>query len=270
MGAEASGTEDDARRDLALLTDAVREAGRRALSFSRGHVRRWTKADGTPVSEADVAVDEALSAALRAARPSYGWVSEEIGGAPSSARAFVVDPIDGTRAFLAGEDGWTVVAAVVEAGRPRAAAVYRPVRDQLYAAVLGGGATLNGVPLAVSPQAALSGAKVAMPRGLFDEAGFRGAGVRRGGWISSLALRLCRVAAGSPDAVVTRSGPHHWDLAAADLVLHEAGGRLTTLSGDAPRYDTARTAHGPVVGGSSALAEALRRMAAGHGATPAS
>lgn len=264
MGAEAPA--EAALEDLGLLIEAVRAAGERALGFYGTAVRRWEKGDGSPVSEADIAVDEALSSALRGARPSYGWVSEELGGAPSSARAFVVDPIDGTRAFLSGDDGWSVVAAVVEGGRPVASVVYRPTRRELYAAVRGGGATRNGVPITTSGRARLDGATVAMPSALWRDAGFRDAGVKRGGWVASLALRLCRVAGGSPDAAVTKGGPHHWDLAAADLVLHEAGGHLVTFAGTVPRYDSANTAHGAVIAGPAPLAEALRRMAATHAA----
>jgi len=262
VGADASG--GDATRDLALLTEAVRAAGETALGFRSGSVRQWSKGDGSPVCEVDIAVDEALSASLRPARPGYGWISEELGGASVPGRAFVVDPIDGTRAFLAGDDGWSVVAAVVEAGRPVAAAVYRPTRRELYAAALGGGAMLNGVPIRISGRAGLSGATVAMPAVLWRDAGFRDAGVKKGGWIASLALRLCRVARGSPDAVVTKPGPHHWDLAAADLIVHEAGGRLVNFAGTAPRYDAAETAHGAIVAGPAPLAEALRTMAARH------
>jgi myo-inositol-1(or 4)-monophosphatase len=265
VGAEApGGADDDALRDLALLTDAVARAGERAFGLQGKPLKQWTKPDGSPVSEADVAVDEALADLLRAQRPDYGWISEELGGAVSSGRSFVVDPIDGTRAFLRGEDQWSVVAAVIEAGRPMAAAVCRPARGEIYTAVRGGGATRNGSPIAVSSRTALAGATVAMPGALWRDAGFRDAGVKRGGWISSLALRLCRVARGAPDAVVTKPGPHHWDLAAADLIIHEAGGNLTTLAGGLPRYDRGESRHGQVVAGPAALAETLRQMAAPH------
>jgi len=265
VGAEApGGAHDDALRDLALLVDAVVSAGQRALSFQGKPLRQWSKPDGSPVSEADIAVDEALAAALRAARSGYGWISEELGGAASTGRTFVVDPIDGTRAYLRGEDQWSVVAAVVEAGRPVAAVVYRPSRREMFSAVRGGGARRNGAPIRVSARAALAGATVAMSGALWREAGFCDAGVKRGGWISSLALRLCRVAGGAPDAVVTKPGPHHWDLAAADLVVHEAGGSLTTMEGCPPRYDAADSRHGQVIAAPSALSETLRRMVAPH------
>jgi myo-inositol-1(or 4)-monophosphatase len=254
----------DVDAELALLTRSVRAAGERALGYFRTNVRQWAKPDGSPVSDADIAVDEALSAALRSARPHHGWISEELGGVAGSGRAFVVDPIDGTRAFLAGEEGWTVVAAVVEAGRPLAAAIYRPVRDELYAASLGAGAFRNGERLGTSGRSALAGATVAMPGGLFREAGLKDAGVKRAGWVPSLALRLARVARGMPDAVITKAGPHHWDLAAADLIVHEAGGTITGLAGSVLQYDAIETRHGPVVAGPPALAEALRNRAAGH------
>ena len=262
MGAEGLGPPASrARDDLALLSDAVRAAGETARAFQRSGVRHWLKDDGSPVSDADLAVDEALAATLRAARPHYGWVSEEIGGAACRGRAFIVDPIDGTRAFLRGEDGWSVVAAVVDGGRPVAAAVSSPVRDLLFCAVQGGGAWCNGTPLAVSSRCSLHGATVTMPGPVWRNTDARQAGIRRGGWLSSLALRLCRVTLGGADAAITKPGAHHWDIAAADLVIHEAGGTLTALSGALPRYDTAETAHDAILAGPSRLVTELRAMA---------
>jgi myo-inositol-1(or 4)-monophosphatase len=234
------------------------------MGFFRGPVHQWAKDDGSPVSEADIAVDGVLEAALRPARPGYGWISEETAAAGVSGRAFVVDPIDGTRAFLKGEDGWSVVAAVVEDGRPVAAGIHHPARDRLYTATLGGGAFFDGMPIALARRESLSGARVALQGALWREAGFRAAGVSRGGWVPSLALRLARVARGATDGVITKEGPHHWDLAAADLILHEAGGRLLTLAGTAPRYDAVDTRHGRIVAGPAGLAERMRRMTADH------
>jgi myo-inositol-1(or 4)-monophosphatase len=259
-----TGPPEDALQDLRLIVEAVTAAGRTAMGLFRAPVGQWLKGDGSPVSDADIAVDNVLEAALRPARPGYGWISEETAAAGVTGRAFVVDPIDGTRAFLKGEDGWTIVAAVVEEGRPLAAAIHRPARDSLYTAAVGGGAFRNGAPVTVSRRDTAKGARVAMPGALWRDGGFRAAGVRRGGWVASLALRLARVARGASDAVITKEGPHHWDLAAADLILHEAGGTLTTLTGAVPRYDAAVTRHGRIIAGPPALAERLRRMTAEH------
>lgn len=250
--------------DLAVLIEAVRAAGEEGLRRFGSDVRTWTKDDGSPVSEADLAANETLRAALLGARPHYGWRSEEDGAAAGTdPRTFVVDPIDGTRAYLRKETAWTVVAAIVEAGRPVAAAIYRPMGGALYTAVAGEGAARDGRPLAISSCAGVAGARVAMPGPLYRDCGFKGAGVSRTGSVPSLALRLAKVGEGRIDAVITKPGAHHWDLAAADLIVREAGGTLTGLSGAVLDYAAEDTSHGCVVAGPLSLVEALRRIAAG-------
>lgn len=249
--------------DLAVLSAAVQTAGETALSLFNAPTRTWAKADGSPVSEADLAVDAALSAALMTARPGYGLLSEEhISDTGFEARTFVIDPIDGTRAFLRGERVWSVVAAIIEGGRPVAAAILQPVNGQLYLATAGGGATRNGEPITVSQRTGLAGAQVALPGPLYREGGLGAAGVKRAAAIPSLALRLARVADARLDGVITKPGPHHWDLAAADLIVQEAGGTLTSLAGTVPRYDSFETSHAPVIAAPRSLAEALRSKAA--------
>lgn len=249
--------------DLAILKEAVLAAGKTALSHYKREQKSWIKPDGSPVSEADLAVDATLTSALSGARPGYGMISEENAERMDvAARTFIVDPIDGTRAFLRGHAVWSVVAAIIEDGRPVAAAVLEPVNGSLYLATRGGGATRNGVPLQVSGHVGMAGASVALPGPLFRDGGFDAAGVKRAAMIPSLALRLVRVAEAKLDGVITKPGPHHWDLAAADLIVQEAGGTLTGLTGKVPRYDSSETSHAPVVAASRSLAEVLRLKAA--------
>ena len=142
--------------DITLLTDAALEAGRIARGFWRDDPQVWDKGGDDPVSEADFAVDSYLKETLIAARPDYGWVSEETDDDPRRLRAeriFVVDPIDGTRSFVAGEKTWAHSLAIVERGIPVAACVYLPVREKLYLATRGGGARLNGTPISASNRA---------------------------------------------------------------------------------------------------------------------
>ena len=136
--------------DIKLLKSAAVHAGIIALGFFRTDMRTWTKNLTSPVSEADVAVDTFLSGALRAARPDYGWLSEETADSPARLghqRVFIVDPIDGTRGYIRGEDSWTISLAVVENGVAVAGVVYAPVRDEMYVGGLGLGATCNDVPM---------------------------------------------------------------------------------------------------------------------------
>ena len=142
--------------DLDLLIDAARAAGEEALRHTGPTARRWDKPGGLgPVTEADMAVDALLSDRLRAARPGYGWLSEETEDNTdrlSQDRVFIVDPIDGTRSFVEGSSTWAHAIAVADQGVITAAVVYLPLRNKLYSASLGGGAYLNGAPIRATAQ----------------------------------------------------------------------------------------------------------------------
>ena len=233
-------------RDRALLAEAMREAGDIALTMFRRGVRHWIKGAASPVSEADIAVNDALEARLAGATPSYGWLSEESADNPvrlTRRRAWIVDPIDGTRAFIAGGDDWAVSVALVEDGRPLLAAVMAPVTGELFEAVAGGGALLGGASIHATAGDALEGAVVAGSKTVLDRLGVARHGMTAGPKIGSLALRLARVAEGRLDIAVARGDSHDWDLAAADLLVHEAGGRLTTLDGADLVYNRPQVVH---------------------------
>src|ERR1700761_4530473 len=123
------------------------------MQFYGGDYKRWSKEGGSPVTEADLAVDKYLRETLLAARPNYGWLSEESADDPvrlSKAQVFVVDPIDGTIAFLKNRPHFTICAAIVADGRPRCGVVYNPISEELYSARVGAGARRNGAAIHVS------------------------------------------------------------------------------------------------------------------------
>lgn len=255
-----SSTPPDLARTLAAVRDAARQAGAIALGSFRRDGRTtakvWSKDGGSPVTEADMAVDAFLRARLTAALPEAGWLSEETVDTPSRlGRRFVwvVDPIDGTRAFLSGHPDWSIAIALLAEGRPVIGVVYGPAHEALYEARDGGGATLNGRPIAGSDAPSVTGARATGPKSLVDRLHAQAGGVRRIERIPSLALRLARVAEGVVDVGLVSSGSHDWDLAAADLILREAGGRLSDLDGRDPAYNQAETIHGE-------LAAASRRL----------
>jgi myo-inositol-1(or 4)-monophosphatase len=230
--------------DVNLLDEAVREAGALAMTMFRQSVRKWIKPDGSPVTEADRAVDKLMQARLRAARPQYGWLSEETpddSSRLSSASFWLLDPIDGTRSFLEGGDEWCIAAALVVNGRPACSAVYRPVAEQFYEAFSGGGSRLNGVPIAVSDQRSLSGAKVAGGGRILRKLAQSAKVTPENQSSVPLALRLCFVASGVYDGAISGGRKSDWDLAAGDLIAHEAGGRVTGLDGRAYNFDRPET-----------------------------
>jgi myo-inositol-1(or 4)-monophosphatase len=251
--------------DLALLKDAAAEAGRIALRYFKQNPDVWMKGGTSPVSEADIEVDRFLMKRLLAARPDHGWLSEETAdNRPRLAarRFFVVDPIDGTRAFIDGRSTWCVSVAIVEDGRPIAGVLECPAKKETYAATLGGEAWKNGVGLSVA--AGHEGQiRVAGPAAFLDAApeALRGR-MKRVSYIPSLAYRIAMVADGSLDASFCKPNSHDWDLAAADLILTEAGGRILNADGVPPRYAGPDPKHGALVAGSGDVLDAMVRVIA--------
>ncbi len=244
-------------QDLQLLQDAARTSGRIAMGYFGKDPEIWKKQGGSPVTEADMAVDDYLRLTLLEARPDYGWLSEETADTPErmgKTRIFVVDPIDGTRGFINGDSRWCVSIAIVEAGRPIAGVLMVPVQDRLMAASLGGGATCDGKPMAASHKAFGADALVNGPQSWLDGKSFRSVRARGADYVPSLAYRFAQVGLGEIDAAFSKPNAHDWDLAACDLLVHEAGGRLTDLHDCAPQYNRAVLKHGILVAG-NALAQ---------------
>ncbi len=249
----------DPSKLLTPLEAVMREAGSLALGVAQKPFKHWTKGpDNSPVTEGDIAVNELLHARLRQIAPEAGWVSEE--SEPSDAikaSNWVVDPIDGTRGFLAGRPDWTISVALVADGRPLLAALYAPVTDEMFLSARGGGATVNGSKIAVSAGAALDGARLAGPKRYLDRLSRLEPGLQPQPRLNSLALRLARVAQGAFEAALSSGGSHDWDLAAADLLVHEAGGVMTDFAGRPLSYNQPHGAHGALIAAGSARHDAL-------------
>lgn len=256
---------DGLAADARLLADAVREAGALGLSLARkGGLRHWTKPDGSHVTEGDLAINSLLEERLGAARPDDGWLSEETPDAPgrmARERLWIIDPIDGTRAFMEGRREWCVAACLAIGGRPALAAVYRPAAEEFFMAARGGGATLNGARLAMADSGALEGARIAGNRKALGSLLHLGIAADPSGALP-LQLRLAHVAAGRLDAAVSIGKRHDWDLAAGELLVTEAGGAVSGSSGEGYIYNRSEPwQQGLVAAGMkrhAALIEALR------------
>jgi len=216
-------------------------------------MRQWIKGKSSPVSEADIAVDALLRERLGGAFPGYGWLSEETEDDPRRLQAdavWIVDPIDGTRAYLDGRDDWVVSVALASGGRPRLAALFAPVTDEFFFAAIGEGATCNGVPIRVRPGVGLEDAKILGPKRFLGSLAEIHPSVVPLPRVGSLALRLARVAQGQVDITVVSGNSHDWDLAAADLLVHEAGGALTDIDGKRLTYNCPHPVHALLVAAS--------------------
>jgi myo-inositol-1(or 4)-monophosphatase len=237
-------------REATLLKDTVRQAGALALSLFRTELKNWIKGASSPVSEADIAVNDLLESGLRSATPDYGWLSEE--SADDEVRLgkrllWIVDPIDGTRAYLAGREDWCVSAALVEDASPVLAAVFAPASDEFFFAMRGQGATWNDIPMHATTGTDIDFARVAGPKPLVERLNRSGGEITLHPRIGSLALRLCRVAQGNLDAAFAGGQSRDWDLAAANLIVQQANGKMTALSGDTILYNRREVTHGVLV-----------------------
>jgi myo-inositol-1(or 4)-monophosphatase len=243
----ADGTPTTYQEDLELLRTAAVTAGIIASSYFRRELKTWTKENASPVSEADIVLDKFLNSALTTARPDYGWLSEESTDDESRfrhARVFVVDPIDGTRGFIRGEDSWTVSLAIVENGISIAGVVFAPARDEMYEACRGGGAKLNGKPIVRHTPPDRHAPLIPAPGAVHHELQGAGLDYTRGPAYPSLAYRLVQVATGKLDATVVRRGAMDWDIAGAAAILTECGVTFEDACMGAMRLNLAEIRHG--------------------------
>ncbi len=248
--------------DFALMKDAVHEAGALAMRFFLTDHKQWSKAhDNTPVTEADIEVNELLHRRLGAARPDYGWLSEETEDDSSRLTqhcVWVVDPIDGTRAFARGRPHFVISVALVEGGRPVLGVLYNPATDEFFEAAEGKGALLNGEPIHVSGTSTIEGCRMAAFAPMFKHPAWPEP------WPemeilerNSVAYRIALVACGAADAALALNGKSDWDIAAADIILREAGGRITAHDGSPFFYNRQSTRHPSLLAAGPALYDAL-------------
>jgi len=247
--------------DLTLLIDAAREAGKIATGFSGKEAARWDKADGAgPVTEADLAVNAMLEKNLRAARPDYGWLSEENDDNSDRLdreRVFIVDPIDGTRSFIEGSNTWAHALAVADRGVVTAAVIYLPLRDLMYVAAAEQGAFLNETAITPSHPASVAAADVLAARPNMEAAHWKQGSIPtfQRSYRPSLAYRMALVAQGRFDGMLTLRPSWEWDIAAGDLILREAGALCSDRFGAPLRFNNPH----PKVNGVVAAGKTLHR-----------
>lgn len=247
------------REDLALAVEVAREAGKLSLEWLEKGARSWDKSPGNVVTEADIAVNDLIAGRLRSARPDYGWLSEETIDNPADRgqrRVWVVDPIDGTKAFLRGEPGFCISIARLENSRSVAGALFNPLTNEMLAAAEGKGATLNGETIRAMPTCSLGECGMILRPEIHDRL------MAHPGWPqtrilkpmpNSIAYRIALVAAGRWDAAIGLQRTNDWDIAAAVLILQEAGGIATDGSGQPFSFNREVTRHLGVVAAGAEL-----------------
>lgn len=212
-----------------------------ALGHYNARSEWWEKSPGDPVGVADLEVDAYLKAALIGARPDDGWLSEETADTAArldKRRVWLVDPIDGTRDFVRGRTGWSVSVALVVDGMVEVAALAAPARGQMFVAGRGMGARCNGALLGVTALASLVGVRLPMDAAnltaSFWPSPWPGEAVERP---NSVALRMAKLATAEADAWLEGRSIWEWDVAAASLILAEAGGIATDSHGRALSFN---------------------------------
>lgn len=232
-------TEPGFSDDLKLLETVAFEAGSLALAYyEKGSTPSWEKYPGHPVTEADLKVNELVRARLTAARPGYGWLSEETALAKSTQFKNVVwcvDPIDGTRAFMQNQPYWAIGLAVIENGQSVAGVVHAPVLGETYLAERGKGAFLNRAPIHASERDAEEGCRMIATESMLTHPAWKVP------WPemhlarpkpNATLLRMCWVASGAWDATLALWRKSDWDLAPASIIVSEAGGVASTHLGE--------------------------------------
>lgn len=257
--------------DLEMLNKAASEAGKIALSFFNSKNQIWEKSGGSPVSQADFAVDKYLRETLLQERPNYGWLSEETQDDKEARLSkeiiFVVDPIDGTRGFLEGSDQWCISIAIVQNNLPIVGILECPVLKETYTTTKNGGAFLNDKKLVLPSDVAKNTVKSVTGSRILNaeiEQDYKDR-LTVTPYVPSLAYRIAMVAANQVDAGIARGGAKDWDLAAADLILSEAGGILTDLESQTRRYNTQSTGGGPLVAASKVRHKTILGLAKTEG-----
>ena len=235
--------------DLVTLRAVAREAGDLAMSFLRkGNVKTWDKSKGHPVTEADIAVNNLIRERLMAARPDYGWLSEETAldnSTRSRPRVWVVDPIDGTRAFMRDEPYWCIGLGLIEHDKARVGVVHAPQLAQTYEARFGGGAYLNNTAIEVSDCTAETACRLIASQAMLDHPGWNTP------WPAitiaeptpnATLLRMCWVASGDWDGALALSCKSDWDLVAGTIIVSEAGGIASTHLAESYAFNRAEPA----------------------------
>ncbi|MBF0358908.1 MAG: 3'(2'),5'-bisphosphate nucleotidase CysQ [Magnetococcales bacterium] len=233
--------------DITIMEEAAVAAGKIIMQYYREGQQVTNTAEvrhkslNNPLTKADLEADLLLNKMLLEARPDYGWLSEETIDNPdrlTKKRVWVVDPIDGTKEFIAGLPQFAVSIGLVEDGKPIAACVHNPAAGETFLAVLGGGTSLNRQPVQTSPRSQLTGSTCLASR----------SETKRGDWdvfkgefdltiMGSIAYKLALVSAGHYDITFTLTPKNEWDFCAGELLVTEAGGQVTHKDGSKCRYN---------------------------------
>jgi len=233
--------------DLQIILKAVEVSGEVALARFGKKQKIWEKSEQNFVCEADQEIDSILKNSLLGARPDYGWLSEETaddGSRLKCKKTWIVDPIDGTSSYLSGIAEFAISVALVEKGLPIIGVVFNPASNELFCASRGGGASLNGNRIHVSESDPNDSLNILSSRSERRESGWtKHFSKDNVTVVSSIAYKFALVAAGHFDAVASVWPKNDWDICAGHLLVEEAGGTVSNLSGKSLEYNKQLARH---------------------------
>ncbi|HEU4346031.1 MAG TPA: 3'(2'),5'-bisphosphate nucleotidase CysQ [Candidatus Binatia bacterium] len=251
--------------EMDLAEQAAREAGAIVMNLFRGKFDVQEKGKNNPVTTADLEANRKIREIVRSRFSDDGWLSEEdldTSRRLSSSRAWIVDPIDGTKEFIQGVAQFAVSIGFVVAGHPKVAVVYNPAKNRLYRAAAGQGAYLNDQAIRVSPRTDINGALLLVSRSepqrkfqvFMDRCRIKPVG--------SIAYRLAKIAGGDGDGTLTFRSIHDWDVCGGMLIVEEAGGRVFDASGNPLIFNRPETRHRGIIAANPSLADDLQQLVA--------
>lgn len=252
-------------KELETAERAAREAGEIIMALYGKDYRITEKGKGNPVTTADLEANRRLQEIILGRFPEDGWLSEEDQDnlkRLDTARVWVIDPIDGTKEFIAGIPQFAVSVGLVVKGRPMLGVVYNPAEKELYRAVKGGGALVNGDPIRVSLREEVKGASLLVSRSEPRRKFVRFAETCRLEPVGSIAYRLAKVARGKGDATLTFRSLHEWDVCAGVLIVQEAGGVVMDAAGRRLLFNQPEAVYRGIVASNGVLAQILQDMLA--------
>jgi myo-inositol-1(or 4)-monophosphatase len=234
------------KTELKIAIDAAHQAGDLVLKFYKSSYEVRNKGYHNPVTTADNASDNFLKESLTNKFPDYGWLSEETVDTSdrlNKQRVWVVDPLDGTKEFIAGVAHFVVSVALVEENEPILGVLYNPVSKETFSAARGLGATLNGHTIrcsevAISKDMIILNSRSETRYGLWNKYQSAFKELRA---IGSVAYKIGLIAAGKADIFASLRPKNEWDICAGHCIVREAGGDLLTLKGETIKYNQKKT-----------------------------
>ena len=244
-----------------LVKESIVEAGKLALKWFKKDPEQWKKDDGSLVSRADIEINDLLNKLLKNKNPEFGWLSEENEDDKSRLNkkiTFVVDPLDGTKAFLEGKKEFSISIAIVKNGLPISGIVFSPSTGEMFEAEKNKGSWKNNKKIIISKYKKLEKCKMIAFKPMFSHPAWKEP------WPkmdvenrNSIAYRMALVASGQYDAMMALNSKNDWDIAAGDLLISESGGIVTLHTNKKIIYNTENTKKPSVIGTNKAIHEKI-------------